>query len=68
MAEALDHEDPINADYDATTTMFCCVLSKCLEKNSNLKKAGKVSKRVQIMVASHLEDTVSQIFTDAWHL
>ena len=58
MAEAMDHEDPINLDYAATNTIFCFVLSKCLEKICNLKKAGQDSKRVQVMVASHSEATV----------
>ena len=58
MAEAMDHEDSINVHYDATNTIFCCVLSKCLEKICNLKKAGQDSKRVQVMVASHSEATV----------
>ena len=58
MAEAMDNEDPINVDFPATTPMFCSVLSKCLEKISNLKKAGQDSKRVQVMVATHSEDTV----------
>ena len=58
LAMALGYEDPINVDYEATTNTYYRVLSKCLETIRDIKEAGEDPKKVQVMVASHNEDTV----------
>ena len=48
----MGYEDPINADFDATTQMYQKNFIACL--NEIKKRPSKV----EIMVASHNEDTV----------
>ena len=57
-AGTIGYNDPINEDYDVTTIMYHSVLYKCLESIRNLEKSGKDPEKVQVMVASHNEETV----------
>jgi len=57
-AELLGYKDPINSDYEATTTMYHKVLDECLTRIHALKEAGEDPQRIGIMVASHNENTV----------
>jgi len=53
MAKVMDYDDPVNIDYDTTTNTFNAVISVCLERIKHMD-----NKKVQIMVATHNEDTV----------
>jgi len=57
MAKVMDYDDPVNTDHDATTNTFNAVISVCLERIKCTDSAEDI-KKVQIMVATHNEDTV----------
>ncbi|CAL8106173.1 unnamed protein product [Calicophoron daubneyi] len=52
-AKALDYEDPVCPDYDATTKMF----ESCIDESLHWIQKRSVG-RVAVMVASHNEDTI----------
>ena len=58
MAKIMDCDDPINIDYDATTNTLKSVISVCLERIKDTTDSAEDLKKVQIMVATHNEDTV----------
>jgi len=57
-ATSLNYGDPINPNYDATTEMYHNTLSECLDRVKKLKENGDAPNKVNVMVASHNEDTV----------
>lgn len=57
-ASTMGYEDPTNPTFDATTEMYHKVLVECLKKMKAFREAGEKNKRVEIMVASHNENTV----------
>jgi proline dehydrogenase len=57
-AGALGYEDPINPNFEATTDMYHKTLTECLRRIKKHKDSGADPKKIQIMVASHNEDTV----------
>jgi len=57
-AESLNYTDPINPNYEATNKMYHSVLSECLDRVKRFKDRGDDPRKVNIMVASHNEDTV----------
>ena len=57
-ALSVGYDDPINADYEATSAMYHKCLEECmLRMHANKKKPGEKDK-IGIMVASHNADTV----------
>ena len=52
-AQALGYDDPINPNFEATTTMYLKVLDEVLA-NIQRREKGKIA----VMIASHNEDTV----------
>lgn len=54
-AKKVGYEDPINADFDATTRMYHKTLTHVMEE---IVRTGVESKKIGFMVASHNADTV----------
>ncbi|KAH8040173.1 hypothetical protein HPB51_009551 [Rhipicephalus microplus] len=53
-ARTLGYEDPVNATYEDTNTMYYRTLTECLRQVVE----GKERRSIAIMVASHNEDTI----------
>lgn len=56
-AAELKYPDPINPTYEATTEMYHQTLAECLKHIKSYKNMGQPN-RMNIMVATHNEDTV----------
>lgn len=56
-AEALEYEDPINPNFEATTEMYQKCMIECLTRIKKLR-GTKDAKKIAIMAATHNEDTV----------
>lgn len=54
-AKNLGYEDPVNENFEATSTMYHKTLDYLMKE---IVKKDPNSKRIAIMVASHNEDTV----------
>ena len=53
-----DYEDPVNMDYDSTTNTFNDAISVCLDRIKDIMDSEENVKEMQIIVATHNEDTV----------
>ena len=58
MAKIMDYEDPVNMDYDSTTNTFNDAISVCLDRIKDIMDSEENLKEMQIIVATHNEDTV----------
>ena len=58
MAKIMDYEDPVNMDYDSTTNTFNDAISVCLDRIKDIMDSEENVKEMQIIVATHNEDTV----------